>query len=129
MKAENTLHVHVPPSRCQGEKLGRREIFRDIARRVPKDKLRLFMTMTQVAAAKAIGISPTTLKKLCRYYGIPRWPYRQIAGKTRAVDRLEELLDEPSSELPKAVLKDHLSLLRCRVVGEGGAPVKSNAIL
>lgn len=78
---------------------------------------------------QAIGISPTTLKKLCRYYGIPRWPYRQIAGKTRAVDRLEELLDEPSSELPKAVLKDHLSLLRCRVVGEGGAPVKSNAIL
>ncbi|CAN0527905.1 unnamed protein product, partial [Ectocarpus sp. 8 AP-2014] len=51
---------------------------------------------------QAIGISPTTLKKLCRYYGISRWPYRQIAGKTRAVDRLGELLDEPSSELPKA---------------------------
>lgn len=44
------------------------------------------------------------------------------------MDRLGELLDEPSSELPKAVLKDHLSLLRCRVVGDGGATVKSNAV-
>ncbi|CAN0106032.1 unnamed protein product [Ectocarpus sp. 8 AP-2014] len=123
MKADDTL----TPPRYQGEKLGRREIFRDIARRVPKDKLRYFMTMTQVAAAKAIGISPTTLKKLCRYYGISRWPYRQIAGKTRAVDRLGELLDEPSSELPKAVLKDHLSLLRCRVIGDGGATMARRA--
>lgn len=48
MKADDTL----TPPRYQSEKLGRREIFRDIARRVPKDKLRLFMTMTQVAAAK-----------------------------------------------------------------------------
>ncbi|CBJ27996.1 Putative NIN-like transcription factor [Ectocarpus siliculosus] len=123
MKTDDTL----TPPRYQSEKLGRREIFRDIARRVPKDKLRLFMTMTQVAAAKAIGISPTTLKKLCRYYGISRWPYRQIAGKTRAVDRLGELLDEPSSELPKAVLKDHLSLLRRRVLGDGGPTMARRA--
>lgn len=44
---------------------------------------------------QTIGISPTTLKKLCRHYGIPRWPFRKIAGADRAADRLDAILAEP----------------------------------
>lgn len=36
-----------------------------------------------------MGISATTLKRLCRHYGIKRWPYRQISGIDRTVGRLE----------------------------------------
>lgn len=46
-----------------------------------------------LSLAQAMGISPTTLKKLCRHYGIARWPFRQIAGIDRAFDRLHADLD------------------------------------
>ncbi|CAN0340038.1 unnamed protein product, partial [Hapterophycus canaliculatus] len=36
-----------------------------------------------------MNISATTLKRLCRHYGVQRWPFRQIAGIDRTVTRLE----------------------------------------
>lgn len=45
-----------------------------------------------------MGISPTTLKRLCRQYGITRWPYRQISGIDRTVVRLEAELAASGGE-------------------------------
>lgn len=36
-----------------------------------------------------MNISATTLKRLCRHYGVKRWPFRQISGIDRTVCRLE----------------------------------------
>lgn len=38
-------------------------------------------------------MSVTSLKRLCRYYGIKRWPYRQISGISRRVGALEAELE------------------------------------
>lgn len=31
-------------------------------------------------AARALGTCTTNLKKVCRAYGITRWPYRKVSG-------------------------------------------------
>lgn len=49
-----------------------------------------------------MGISATTLKRLCRHYGIKRWPFRQIAGIDRTVARLEAELEASLPCLPSA---------------------------
>jgi len=41
-----------------------------------------------------LGISVTTLKRLCRHFGIKSWPYRQIAGIDRSIVRLKAELEE-----------------------------------
>lgn len=59
-------------------------------------------THTCFILAQSLGISATTLKRLCRHYGIKRWPFRQISGIDRTVGRLQAELQaskgKPSSE-------------------------------
>lgn len=45
-----------------------------------------------------LDISPTTLKRLCRHYGIQRWPHRQIAGIERTLSRLQAELAATARE-------------------------------
>lgn len=40
-----------------------------------------------------MNISVTSLKRLCRQYGVKRWPYRQISGFNRAIVHLQFQLD------------------------------------
>lgn len=56
-----------------------------------------------------MGISATTLKRLCRHYGIKRWPFRQISGIDRTVARLEAELEASLSRLPSADMADQVT--------------------
>lgn len=47
---------------------------------------------------QGLGISPTTLKRLCRHYGIQRWPHRQICGIERTLSRLRAELAATAAE-------------------------------
>ncbi len=40
-------------------------------------------------AARALGICPTVLKKICRRHGLGRWPHRKLASIERALQRVE----------------------------------------
>eukprot|EP00276_Gloeochaete_wittrockiana_P003009 CAMPEP_0184658304 /NCGR_PEP_ID=MMETSP0308-20130426/24806_1 /TAXON_ID=38269 /ORGANISM="Gloeochaete witrockiana, Strain SAG 46.84" /LENGTH=684 /DNA_ID=CAMNT_0027097201 /DNA_START=107 /DNA_END=2161 /DNA_ORIENTATION=+ len=58
------------------------------------------------SAAVKLGVSARTLKKVCRQFGIDRWPYRKLQMLDRNIQRLQQTaLDLPSTE-------------RSRVVGE-----------
>lgn len=45
-------------------------------------------------SAQAMSISVTSLKRLCRRYGVKRWPYRQISGFNRAIVHLQFQQDQ-----------------------------------
>jgi hypothetical protein len=42
------------------------------------ESLSKYFTMPEKAVAKELGICLTSLKKMCRSYGITRWPFRKV---------------------------------------------------
>ncbi|KAG5181320.1 RWP-RK domain-containing protein [Tribonema minus] len=41
-------------------------------------KLEVLFDRPVEQAARALGVSSTIIKRLCRRHGIPKWPYRQL---------------------------------------------------
>ena len=56
------------------------------------DDLRACFNMPIAAVAQKFGICATLLKKICRRYGIQRWPHRQIRSLQRSIGVLREAL-------------------------------------
>lgn len=53
----------------------------------PREVLCKYFHLRSEDAAKGLGICTTLLKKICRRYGIRRWPYRKISAIENAVTR------------------------------------------
>ncbi|XP_038985568.1 protein RKD4-like [Phoenix dactylifera] len=50
---------------------------RERTKNMTKEELEQYFDLPRERAAQELGISLTTLKKLCRKYGIPCWPYKR----------------------------------------------------
>lgn len=50
----------------------------------------------ETEAAQRLGISKTKLKRLCRQYGTPRWPFRRIKSIERDIQAVESKLEKCS---------------------------------
>lgn len=70
-------------------------------------------------AAKRLGISVSTLKRVCRKLGIPRWPYRKISSLHRkyrikkdpkCLTRIEEIKANPSCLVKNRGSRMHLKI-------------------
>ncbi|GJQ12834.1 hypothetical protein GpartN1_g4625.t1 [Galdieria partita] len=59
-----------------------------------------YFTQNIQAASKELGICCTLLKKVCRKYGITRWPYRKIQSVDKTIQQIKERI---------AFLEAHLS--------------------
>lgn len=51
-----------------------------------------YFTQSIQTASKKLGVCCTLLKKICRKYGITRWPYRKIQSIERSIQQAKERL-------------------------------------
>jgi len=70
-------------------------------------------------AANKLGICPTTLKRACRRHGIQRWPRRQLARLTRAIDQIRSSGGNNAPAIPGTIDRPLRSSSRGRAASEG----------
>ncbi|DBA77131.1 hypothetical protein WJX77_003017 [Trebouxia sp. C0004] len=92
----------------------------------PGKKLRLADLQSQFGvglkeAANKLGICPTTLKRACRRHGIQRWPRRQLARLTRAIDQIRSSGGNNAPAIPGTMDRPVRSSSRGRAASEGAA--------
>lgn len=68
----------------------KRQTSEDVAARLPLEVLECFYHVPLNVAAQQLSVSLTMLKKLCRAYGVKRWPHRQVSSLDKTTSRLEE---------------------------------------
>ncbi|CAM9437268.1 unnamed protein product, partial [Ectocarpus fasciculatus] len=109
---------HEPPKvpRRTPSKGNKRETLADIAKRIPVELMRHYFNYPLRAAAEAMDISVTTLKRLCRRHGVKRWPHRQICGINRTLNDLETQHDTAKGEDVDSVAEQLRQLHRRRDV-------------
>lgn len=55
----------------------------------PQEELVACFNMPSEEAARHLGIGLTVLKRICRQYGVPRWPFRKIKSLDRLLQNVE----------------------------------------
>lgn len=98
---------------------GKRQTSEDVAARLPLDFLECFYHMPLNVAAQQLHVSLTMLKKLCRAYGVNRWPHRQVSSLDRTIARLEDKISARSDggkDAPSLVRKLQQAVKRRNVI-------------
>ena len=60
------------------------------------EELSKYFHLPEKAVAKQLGICLTSLKKLCRSYGITRWPFRKLKSIQRTLAKVQDETNHPS---------------------------------
>ncbi len=68
----------------------KRQTSEDVAARLPLEILERYYHVPLNIAANQLKVSLTMLKKLCRAYGVKRWPHRQVSSLDKTTSRLQE---------------------------------------
>ena len=60
-----------------------------LSKEVKLEELSKYFHLPEKAVAKELGICLTSLKKLCRSYGITRWPFRKLKSLERTMRKVQ----------------------------------------
>ena len=60
-----------------------------IASEITREELSDCFGMPSEEAAKKLGVGLTVLKRICRKFGVPRWPYRKLKSLDRLISNVE----------------------------------------
>lgn len=74
-----------------------------IASEITREELSECFNMPSEDAANRLGIGLTVLKRICRKFGVPRWPYRKIKSLDRLITNVES--GTPPGETYKHLMK------------------------
>lgn len=66
------------------------------SRSITKEALQEHFHLPMEEAAHLWGVSTTIVKRVCRAFGIERWPYRQIQSARKRIETLQEKLRSSS---------------------------------
>ncbi|CAM9415666.1 unnamed protein product, partial [Scytosiphon promiscuus] len=86
----------------------KRQTSEDVAARLPLEVLECFYHVPLNVAAVQLDVSLTMLKKLCRTYGVKRWPHRQVSSLDKTTLKLEEKIkarNDGGKDAPSLVRK------------------------
>jgi hypothetical protein len=65
---------------------------------VKLEELSKYFHLPEKSVAKELGICLTSLKKLCRSYGITRWPFRKLKSLERTMKKVQTEEEAVSSQ-------------------------------
>ncbi|KAG5188053.1 RWP-RK domain-containing protein, partial [Tribonema minus] len=92
----------------------KRQTSEEVAKRLPVSVLEEFYHVPLNIAARELSVSLTMLKKLCRQYGIKRWPHRQVSSLNKSLGKLEEKILGASDDKAAAALRAKAGPLRTK---------------
>lgn len=103
---------------CGGH-FAKRQTSEEVSKRLPVRVLEDFYHVPLNIAAKELNVSLTMLKKLCRQYGIKRWPHRQVSSLNKSLSKLENKVatcKDAKSEKALQGKLEHMVLKRLLII-------------
>eukprot|EP01128_Nolandella_sp_AFSM9_P006403 TRINITY_DN3285_c0_g1_i1.p1 TRINITY_DN3285_c0_g1~~TRINITY_DN3285_c0_g1_i1.p1 ORF type:complete len:324 (-),score=75.37 TRINITY_DN3285_c0_g1_i1:184-1056(-) len=86
-----------------------------MSRHITREELAAQFHLPISQAAKNVGVCTTVLKKVCRSYGILRWPQRKVSALNKRVAAYETELRYAHSPERRALLADFIAETRQRL--------------
>ena len=99
---------------------------------ITEDILREHFHLPLQVVAKEFRMCTTALKKLCRRFGISKWPHRQLRGIDKKIAALRaelnySTIDKASARRNLVALEQEKTRLSCVALGHASAPSSSSS--
>lgn len=89
--------------------------------RISLELLQSYYCVPLVDVSAELGVSLTMLKKVCRKFGIQRWPHRQIRSINNTLQELHEKANMPGADISSLQAQADLLEKKKRLVAKGAS--------